>query len=190
MNIFILDADPHFAAKYHNDTHVSKMLLEACQILCTAHHVLNPDQYEIPYKIAHLNHPCTKWVRTSKANHKWALSLAANLSLEYTHRTNKIHGCAKVVEWLENNFDQLQWSAFSMTDFPLAMPEDYQTNCPVQSYRNYYRAEKRGFWRKNKSTKFKHFILSAWQPYKYTNSQKPYWLRDINFNIGPHLKAS
>jgi len=185
MNLFILDFDPHEAAKYHNDTHVSKMLLEACQILCTAHHVINPDQYEVPYKIAHLNHPCTIWVRTSRGNHLWALSLAANLSLEYTHRTGKTHKCAAVVEWLTDNFNRLRWSKLNRTDFPLAMPDLYKTDCPVQSYRNYYRGEKRGFWRKNKKTGF-----SIWYPYTYTKSPKPVWLQDINFNIGPHQLAS
>lgn len=37
MNIFLLDLDPQKAAQYHADKHVVKMLLEACQLLYTAH---------------------------------------------------------------------------------------------------------------------------------------------------------
>lgn len=37
MNIFLLDLDPRKAAQAHADKHVVKMLLEACQLLYTAH---------------------------------------------------------------------------------------------------------------------------------------------------------
>jgi hypothetical protein len=37
MNIFLLDLDPRRAAQAHADKHVVKMLLEACQLLYTAH---------------------------------------------------------------------------------------------------------------------------------------------------------
>jgi len=37
MNIFVLSKNPKRAAKYHLDKHVIKMLLEACQLLYTAH---------------------------------------------------------------------------------------------------------------------------------------------------------
>ena len=39
MNLFALDADPVEAAKAHGDKHVVKMVLEACQMLYTAHWV-------------------------------------------------------------------------------------------------------------------------------------------------------
>lgn len=37
MNLFVLAKNPKRAAKYHLDKHVIKMLLEACQLLYTAH---------------------------------------------------------------------------------------------------------------------------------------------------------
>lgn len=37
MNIFLLDLNPRNAARAHADKHVIKMLLEACQLLYTAH---------------------------------------------------------------------------------------------------------------------------------------------------------
>lgn len=37
MNLFVLSADASEAARFHLDKHVIKMLLEACQLLYTAH---------------------------------------------------------------------------------------------------------------------------------------------------------
>jgi hypothetical protein len=37
MNLFVLNANPKEAAKAHGDKHVVKMILEACQMLYTAH---------------------------------------------------------------------------------------------------------------------------------------------------------
>lgn len=37
MNLFVLSNNPKRAAEYHLDKHVIKMLLEACQLLYTAH---------------------------------------------------------------------------------------------------------------------------------------------------------
>jgi hypothetical protein len=55
MNIFLLDLDPEKCAQAHGDKHVVKMLLEACQLLYTAHwvifypHIL---EYKAPSKLA------------------------------------------------------------------------------------------------------------------------------------------
>jgi hypothetical protein len=66
MNIFLLDLDPKKCAEAHGDKHVVKMLLEACQLLYTAHwvifypHIL---EYKAPSKLAivqkHLSIPDT-----------------------------------------------------------------------------------------------------------------------------------
>ena len=40
MNIFYLDSDPTKCAKYHNNKHVVKMILETAQLLCGAHWVM------------------------------------------------------------------------------------------------------------------------------------------------------
>lgn len=41
MNIFYLDNDPLKCAQMHNDKHCIKMILEYCQLLSTAHRVLD-----------------------------------------------------------------------------------------------------------------------------------------------------
>ena len=55
MNIFLLDLDPMKAAQGHADKHVVKMLLEACQLLYTAHWVVfypHLLEYRAPVKLA------------------------------------------------------------------------------------------------------------------------------------------
>jgi hypothetical protein len=51
MNIFVLDSDVKKAAQAHADKHVVKMLLEACQLLYTAHWFFAYPQLE-QYKAA------------------------------------------------------------------------------------------------------------------------------------------
>ena len=70
MNLFILSLIQREIAQYMMDKHVSKILLEAVQMLCSAKRVLDPDD-EINdriYKLAHKNHPVTIWCRKSKEN--------------------------------------------------------------------------------------------------------------------------
>jgi len=61
MNIFYLDPDPVKAAQVQYNKHVVKMILESAQMLCTAHRYYGNE--DVPYKIAHLNHPSTIWCR-------------------------------------------------------------------------------------------------------------------------------
>lgn len=55
MNIFLLHLDPTKCAQAHADKHVVKMLLEACQLLYTAHWVFHYPhilEYRAPVKLA------------------------------------------------------------------------------------------------------------------------------------------
>ena len=69
-------------------------------MLCTAlYHCMNPIVLPLElYKIAHVNHPSTKWVRHSPENFYWALSHGHELCLEYTKRYNKIHKCQQMYD--------------------------------------------------------------------------------------------
>ena len=137
MNIFVLDLDPKLASQYHNDRHVVKMILETAQILCTTHH--NLGNHDVPYRSTHKNHPCTAWTRKSFDNYKWLEKLGLCLCEEYTFRYEKIHKSQEIIENLPDpDLDQ-----FGLTEFALAMPEEYQIpNDPVTSYRLYYKRGK------------------------------------------------
>ena len=81
MNIFALDKCPMQSALWLDDIRKNKMILESAQMLSTAVRWLDPDTTLPVYKLAYMNHPCTKWARKSRANFSWLLS---NICLLYT----------------------------------------------------------------------------------------------------------
>jgi hypothetical protein len=142
MNIFVLDYDPIKAAQFHCDKHVVKMVLESAQMLSAAHTILDGEQEGL-YRLTHANHPCTKWVRHSNNNYNWLYCLFGALCAEYTLRYNKIHLCE--YKFLERfRIPPKNIVVGHKTPQPKTMPVQYQVEDIVQSYRNYYKAEKAG----------------------------------------------
>ena len=160
MNIFYLHSDAKICAEMHADKHVVKMILEYCQLLSTAHRMLDgvettgrspsgrlmrrwqlPDDREQKlYKATHSNHPSCIWVRKSYANYVWLWKLLDNLCSEYTYRYGKVHKCQEsgLVEELmyppTNISNKLQF-----TEPTPAMPDEVKVKGDsVASYRNYY----------------------------------------------------
>ena len=88
MNLFILSLLQKEIAESMMDKHVSKILLEAVQMLCSAKRVLEPDDEtnENLYKLAHKNHPVTIWCRKTKENFVWVLDLVDSLHDEWKYR--------------------------------------------------------------------------------------------------------
>jgi hypothetical protein len=116
MNIFILSINPKEAAQAHGDKHVIKMILESCQMLYSAHWFCGSSLEDAPtakngqrgYKAAHMNHPCTKWVRHSRENYVWTTHLAIALVEEYEYRwPGRIHSCKEHAIWLRANVPAL-----------------------------------------------------------------------------------
>lgn len=161
MNIFALDNDPVVAARYHNDKHVVKMILESAQLLSTAHRLLDgqqsivlkngrkmktwtlsDDREHALYRATHMNHPSAVWVRQSKANYRWLFRLFRALLQEYTDRYGKTHKCDAMLSTLVSTPSNIPDTG--LTPFALAMPDEYKViGDPVQSYRNYYMGSKR-----------------------------------------------
>ncbi len=160
MNIFYLDHNPRKCAEYHMDRHAIKMILEYCQLLSTAHRIIDGQPYidassgrrikrwkiterlvdDVLYKATHVNHPSAVWVRESKANYMWLAALLVELCREYTHRYGKIHKCQSdgLVTWLATSAPE------NIPDKPFtqptpAMPDDCKVrNDSEASYRKYY----------------------------------------------------
>lgn len=141
MNIFILDDDPATCAKYHCDKHVVKMTLETAQILCTVQHMYN---YDAPYKPTHKNHPCVRWAASNQTRYNWLWFLGMHLSEEYRYRYGKSHKSENVISELYDPPARMNISGLR-DPFELAIPLEYKCGSAVESYRNYYRAEKRHF---------------------------------------------
>jgi hypothetical protein len=150
MNLFILSLIQKQIAEGMMDKHVSKILLEAVQMLCSGKRILDPDDVinERLYKIAHKNHPVTIWCRTSKANFIWTLDLIDELHKEwkfrYGHPESKIHKSYIIAMYLRENIpSDDKFPEERLTPFALAMPDQYKSDDPVLSYRNYYMSEEK-----------------------------------------------
>jgi len=141
MNNFYVHKCPWCAAKMLCDKHIVKMPLESCQQACTAHRVLDGDKYADKhkfYKIAYVNHPCTVWVRSSKANYEWLISHFEALLNEKLRRypTRPPHKSGELLEALRKVPDNIP--DIGLTPPPQCMPDEYKHDDPVQAYRNYY----------------------------------------------------
>lgn len=145
MNIFVLDKNITKSAQYHVDKHIVKMPLETAQMLCTAHQL---NSNNAPYKATHINHPCNVWVRKTLDNYLWLVDFGLELCKEYTYRYGKVHKCQKVIKWCKQNLPNL--SDNGLTRFAEAMPDEYKTKDPIDSYRNYYASDKQHLfsWKK------------------------------------------
>ena len=139
MNIFKLADYPKQCAEYHCDKHVVKMILESAQMLCTAHHHFGHGD-NVPYKIAHYNHPSTIWVRQNSIHYDWLYDHMIALGNEYTKRYNKTHlsitKCKDLV-YLPPGIPTVMFN-----QPPQCMPDEYKDKCSIQAYWNYYIGEK------------------------------------------------
>jgi len=160
MNLFILSLIQREIAQFMMDKHVSKILLEAVQMLCTAKRVLDPDDNvnEHLYKLAHKNHPVTIWCRKSKANFEWTLDLVEELHNEwryrYGHPDTKFHKAYLMAQILKANMPS-NFEVEGLTPFALAMPIEYKCDDAVESYRNYYMSPEKQLiasWNKRRET--------------------------------------
>lgn len=152
MNLFILSLIHREIAEYMMDKHVSKILIEAVQMLCTALHVLEPGHVGI-YKMTHKNHPVSIWCRTSRENFEWTLQLIECLHEEwrFRYKHTKVHKSYTMAMYLKDHIPK-QFPESGLTPFALAMPNEYKTVDPVESYRIYYKSKKSIASWKNRST--------------------------------------
>lgn len=166
MNYFYLDEDVTKNAQSLHDAHLRKMIVETAQLLCAAYHLntrLTP-----PCKLTHKNHPVGVWVRSRKQNFNELYTYLEELLKEYEYRFDKEHKSKEVLEWVRGNFGVYMNCDVTFSEKKervLCMPERYKVDSVVESYRNYYNAEK--LYDKNGK-----FIG------KYTRREKPEWLRE------------
>ena len=161
MNIFYLDHDPNKAAKYMVDKHVVKMILESCQLMSTAHRVLDGFEYtyisdknrkvkkfrledereNMLYQATHINHPSAQWIRESIENYFWLVDHTYALLDEYKYRYEKNHKCSSMMYMLQS--PPLNLKEFDLTPIKLAMDTQYIiSDDSVENYRNYYKQGK------------------------------------------------
>ena len=141
------------------------MILEHCQLLSTAHRVLDGEEYtaisaagrrskafrmrsvgddEFLYKATHLNHPSAIWTRSNRSCYEYLHKLTVALCKEYTYRYGKIHKCESsgLLDRLAIPPMNIKDGAF--TEPTPAMPDEYIVpGDSVESYRRYYMGAKR-----------------------------------------------
>ena len=157
MNIFVLDQQPEIAARMMCDKHVVKMIVETCQLLSTAHHVLDGEQILVDSgkrkyttsictnknicKATMINHPCSIWARETRANYLWLWKHGFALCNEYTSRYEKIHSMETML--MHDLYDcPKNIAKGKLTPFPQAMPDIYKHANAIVAYRQYYIGEK------------------------------------------------
>ena len=155
MNIFVTDPSPTISARVLPDKHVVKMPLETAQMLCTAHRILDRDDYADEvwlYKKAYMNHPCTIWARECSANYFWLYRHFLALGTEYNHRYGKTHASIiKLAKPLSKIPDNIKYTGWIKTPLAQAMPDEYKNEDPVKAYRDYVIHEKHyAQWNKNR----------------------------------------
>ncbi len=143
MNIFYLDHNPSIAAQYHCDKHVVKMILETAQILSTVQYLCGKNNDNL-YKATHIKHPCVLWTKSDISHYDWLCKLGLSLCDEYSYRYEKIHKSQRVIEFCMR-YNDLDIPNVVFTYPPLCMPDQFKTNCCVNSYRNYYNGAKSPF---------------------------------------------
>ena len=144
MNIFYFDECPIKSAQAQPDKMLVKMPLETAQMLCTAHRVLDGDDYADAnglYKTAYKNHPCTIWARESWDNYRWLYKHFIALGDEYKHRYGREHASfVKLERPLCRRPRNIKVG--KMTPVAQAMPDQYKDDDPIKAYRNYCINEK------------------------------------------------
>ena len=152
MNIFVLDEDPRQAARDQCDKHVVKMPLESAQMLCTA--LRQNGQHEVPYKAAHVKHPCTLWSAATRSNFLWLVRHGLELCEEYTRRYKKVHASQSVIVVAGSLAEHIPEGG--LTTFAQAMPDECKRETAVEAYRAYYINKKAS--------------IARWK-----NSERPLW---------------
>jgi hypothetical protein len=164
VNIFFLDVDPQKAAEAHCDKHVNKMIIEHLQMMSVAldYHGLNPAKKKDGnfYSVrAFKNHPCTKWVKESRANFTWTWDLTWHLCKEFEVRYGKEHSGINSLKSIQFEEVDAFYPDVGMTQAAQAMPDFCKVEGDaIQAYRNYYNQVK---W---KFATWKTTIPSWWAP--------------------------
>lgn len=122
MNLFATSQCPEQSAKDHCNVHCVKLIVEVCQMLSTAHFVLDGEQ--LGYKPTHQNHPCSIFVRSTSENYKWTYQHLKALCDEYTFRTGKVHKSSELLISLAKQPSKIEVA--ERTNFAMAMPDDFK----------------------------------------------------------------
>lgn len=142
MNVQYTDECPIEAARGMCRAHRNKMLVEYCQLMSTAHHVLGSKlELDSIYKPFSPNSMFPKWTRQSAENYAWLWTSALELMELYKADTGKTHKSHPILMALYTLPNKLSTRAkFTPPPLTTAAPdylhEMYKTE-PVEAHRCY-----------------------------------------------------
>jgi hypothetical protein len=144
LNIFVTSPSPQESAIVLPDRHITKMALEACQMLSIvasawyhSYGVL-PKADGSPYnteKGAFRNHPCTKWAAASSDNARWLIEHGLHICDEFNLRYGKPHSCYKTLIEASKVFPK--GDSTNVTDFVRAMPDEFKLDTSIDTFTAY-----------------------------------------------------
>lgn len=155
MNIFAIEHTPQLIAQSHTDRHIVKMPTEMAQMISFTYYHSDHWTGEINpvlmnFNKAHDKHPCSLWIRESSMNFVLACMIGIELVNEYRYRydSNKHQRALDIFNYALLNMPD--FNSAEQTNFALAMPDKFKVDCPIESYRNYYREDKQHLhtWKK------------------------------------------
>lgn len=144
MNLFILDADPRQAARYHSDRHMLTAIQETLNILMSAH-VMCDGKTTARTRVgagvfvkhaAQVNHPVAVWARTTSANYDWLAAFYGQLIVEFSLRYRRMHVGEGMADLMKRK--PLNVPLGELTPFAQCMPAQYKRADAVAAYRLYY----------------------------------------------------
>jgi hypothetical protein len=148
LNIFVTSPWPAESAIVLPDRHVTKMALEACQMLSIVAsekwghgYGTLPKTDGTPYKTekgAFRNHPCTQWASKTIDNAYWLIKWGMNLCDEYT-----LYGMVRFIRaiillWMLTTLFP-KGKLTNVTPFVRAMPEEWKHDDTIDTFTAYKR---------------------------------------------------
>lgn len=153
MNIFVVSCNPMEAAQKLPDKHVTKMIVETCQLLAVIYSPWYhnwgkiPKKDGTPYKTARgsfRNHPCTIWAAETNPNLAWLITHGLALCDEYEYRYDRVHSSKKALLAAKTIFECQTCKTLDLwrevKGFTRAMPDEikYDTSIDdIDAYRKY-----------------------------------------------------
>ncbi len=148
MIILYIDKNPEECAKQVMDKHISVIILEYANLLCTAKRVLSleiGEDFKRLYNHEHLRHEVARWARYSKENYTWALKCFEALLEEYRYRFKKVHKSEELLEKLKQ-YPKVFITENGFTEPPRLRDKTYwKDSGTLESMREYYMQSKRKF---------------------------------------------
>lgn len=145
MNVFMLHPNMEQNAQWHRDDHVTKLIVESAQIMCTTARIHGDHDKDFMYdNISNPSIDLIEWCAESIHNFEKVREYAEALHDEYQYRygEEKVHKSIKVIRQIETEEVNLpEDESDNICEF--GMDDDVKADDPYRSYRRYYIQEKK-----------------------------------------------